>query len=435
MITGFFFASIFRALLALPLEIAIVRVHRLRHHRVQSSEDTTTIIWIVNFAIFTRPLGWTVACVVADEILAHRLGLLTGIARTLVPRVYLAVSACRAWRTVASVPYLRVGDATRTAVQAGLRVAKRSSEFAIVTVIIGRTEAGVAGLFGGTHAAVLARRTVAEINFYLAVTAHVAGFAIAVIVVDELYTILSSRGGARIRETLVYVALAARTDETRRATTLESSDLVGARAVVVTRTVDAVVDVYLAYYSQRTGRTRAAEIIDEIVTSTAVLAGIRSTIVNVELAILSLEALGALALVRAHEILAYSAVLTRCRVAFVYLLLAVRSGISVDAVATMTVADVLTGPVVAQMLFRYVLTEGCVLAGYHLDVANLAGPTGRAVAVIFVLVLNACGAILARHVRTPVDVLVATLAGVPVWTVTRVVLIRIVVTGRTVQAR
>lgn len=86
----------------------------------------------------------------------------------------------------------------------------------------------------------------------LAVATHVAGAAVAVVVVDELYTVLRARAGARVAETLVDVSLAPRSHESGRTLALEPAHLVHTRAVVVTRPWHTVVHVDLTDDPQRT---------------------------------------------------------------------------------------------------------------------------------------------------------------------------------------
>lgn len=182
----------------------------------------------------------------------------------------------------------------------------------------------------------------------------------------------------------------------------------------------AVVHVNFAYETESAGRTRAVKRIDQIVAYTAILAGIRMAIVDIELTILTLKTCDAIALIRTDEVSAGSAILTRRGFALVYLYLTVRTGIAFQTLAAMTVAYVLAGAVVAEILFGHAFANCGVLARDHFHIAHLAGPSGRAVAVILVLVLHARCLILTRIVGAPVDVLVATLACVTVGTVARV---------------
>lgn len=95
----------------------------------------------------------------------------------------------------------------------------------------------------------------------------------------------------------------------------------------------------------------------------------------------------------------------------------------------MTVADILAATVVTEILLGHALPDGRVFAGDHLHVADLAGPTGRAVTVVLVLVLHARGLILTGIVRAPVNVLVASSPRVTIWTMTSVILYMIVTGG------
>lgn len=59
-------------------------------------------------------------------------------------------------------------------------------------MIISRTDANVLVGLSRAKTAVLTRRAITEIYLDLAMTAHIAGFAVAVIVVDQLYAVLST---------------------------------------------------------------------------------------------------------------------------------------------------------------------------------------------------------------------------------------------------
>ena len=141
----------------------------------------------------------------------------------------------------------------------------------------------------GAHAAIVAGRALAKVDFQFAVTAHVARLAVASVVVDQLDAVQSSSSRARIGETFVDVAFASRPDETGRTLALESADLVDASASVVTGSFETLVDVDLAEDAQRSVWTGAREGVDQVVTDAAILARIRIAVVDVVLAIGALE--------------------------------------------------------------------------------------------------------------------------------------------------
>lgn len=66
-----------------------------------------------------------------------------------------------------------------------------------------------------------------------AVTPHVAGPTVAVVVVDELYTVQSARASTRVAEALVDVSLTPRSYKPCWTVALEASHAVHTRAVVV----------------------------------------------------------------------------------------------------------------------------------------------------------------------------------------------------------
>jgi len=181
---------------------------------------------------------------------------------------------------------------TRAAVLTWLGIAVRANKFAIGTVIIAGAHTRVPVLFSRAYTTVLTRRAVAEIHLDLTVTTHITRLTIAVIVVDQLYTILCARRGARIRQTFVDIAFTSRSDETGRTFALETAHLIGTCTVVMTGTYQAVIGVDVAYDTESTERARTIEAVDLIVTDATVLAGIWLAIVDIELAVLTLEAFG-----------------------------------------------------------------------------------------------------------------------------------------------
>jgi hypothetical protein len=61
-----------------------------------------------------------------------------------------------------------------------------------------RADAGVTQFSVDAHASIVARRDFAEIDFELAMSAHVARLAMATVVVDELHAVEGSSSRARI---------------------------------------------------------------------------------------------------------------------------------------------------------------------------------------------------------------------------------------------
>lgn len=80
--------------------------------------------------------------------------------------------------------------------------------------------------------------------------AQLTWFAIAVVIVHKLNTILSSDNSARIRQTLIDVSFASRSNKSKRAAAFETADFVNASTVVVASSRDAVIDVYITDYAQ-----------------------------------------------------------------------------------------------------------------------------------------------------------------------------------------
>lgn len=291
-------------------------------------EDATAIVGIVELAVLAFPFGWAVAGVISQQILAHGIGLLARIAKTLVLGVNLTVGSSGAGWTVASVADATVGDAARASVQTWFRITVRSRELTVVSIVVARADAGVSGLFSGTDSTILAGRAVAEVYLNLAVPAHVARLAVAVVVVHQLHAVLGTGSSARVGQTFVNVTFATRANESWRALALEASDFVDAGAVVMTGIDNTIVDIDFTEVSESSRWTRAAEVANEIMTGSAVLTRVETAIVNVQLAVLSLESLGAVTLIRSHEVSTSSSVLARCGVALVDLGLTVASGVA-----------------------------------------------------------------------------------------------------------
>lgn len=82
-------------------------------------------------------------------------------------------------------------------------------------------------------------------------TTHVAWLAVAVVVVDQLYTVLCAWPRTWVAQTLVDVSLTAWPHEASRTATLKTSNLIHAGAIVMTSSRHTVVYVYLTNYTQR----------------------------------------------------------------------------------------------------------------------------------------------------------------------------------------
>jgi len=281
MIAGFLVAAILDTFLAFAFQVEVVGICDLGYVDIGSAEHAATVSRVIDLAVLAGPLGRAIARVIADQVFANRIRLLARITRAFVPRVHFTMRTSSARWTITSVAVVSLGDAARAAVHARFGVAIGTGELAVDTVKVFRTVTRMPGLLGGAYATVLARRAVAKVHLTFAVPTYKTGFAIAVIVVDQLHAILGTGRRTRIRQALVDITFASRSDETGWTLTFESADLVGARAIVVASTDHAVVHVDLAYEAKSTGRAGTAEGIDQIVARAAVLAWIRLTIVDV----------------------------------------------------------------------------------------------------------------------------------------------------------
>ena len=153
------------------------------------------------------------------------------IAHTFVVIVELAARSRHTGRAAAEESLL-IGT-TAAAVLARIRVALRVG-IAVFARESRRTDARVSRLGAAAHAAVVARRALAEVDLHLAVASHESRFAVAAVVVDQLDAVEGPARRAGIREAFVDVALAARTHEARRTLALETADLVHACSSVMT---------------------------------------------------------------------------------------------------------------------------------------------------------------------------------------------------------
>jgi len=277
-----------------------------------------------------------------------------------VPGIEFTMHTGRTWQAVTLITIS--DDMTCTAILTRFGVTVGTSEFAIGTVIVTRTDANVSVVFCRAKAAILTWRAIAEIHLDLTVTAHIARFAVAVIVIDQLYAVLSTGRGARIRQAFINIALASRSDKTGRTFAFEATHFVGAGAIIVTSGHRAIVNVDFAYETKSTRGTGTCKIVDQIMTSTTILTRIWSAFIDVKFAILTLETLGALTLIRTNEILASCAVLTWRRIALIYLLLTIRASVTVKAMTTMTISYIFAGAVVAKTVLRHALSYGGILA-------------------------------------------------------------------------
>lgn len=149
------------------------------------------------------------------------------------------------------------------------------------------------GRKSSTNSSILARRAFTEIDFRFAVNTHVTWFAVAMVVIDELNTVLSAKGRAGVREALVDVSFTARTNKTWRTLTLIAAYFVSTSTVVVANPLHTVVHVDFTNIPQSSRRARAAVAVNKIVAGAAILTGIRGAVVDVEFTVKPLKPFGA----------------------------------------------------------------------------------------------------------------------------------------------
>ncbi len=284
--------------------VETAQVH-LGHHRLPQASRRTPV---VNLAVLSRLFRRTIARVITQFILTHRIRMLTRIAIALIQRVNFAISTGGTQRAIAHVAF-PIRNSANPAVLARIRLAVVPARLAVLPVVPFRTRALVSRVDRRANPAVLARRSRAEVHLGLAMPPHETRFTVAMVVVDQLDAVQSTGVRARVRQTLVDVALAARTHEPWRTLAIEAADLIQASTVIVASAGAAVVDVDLAQEAESTRGTTAREPVDQIVTSATVLARVGFAVVDVELAILPLEAFGAVARVRPDEVLTRGTVL------------------------------------------------------------------------------------------------------------------------------
>lgn len=156
-----------------------------------------------------------------------------------------------------------------------------SGKFTVFAIESIRTDTMVTTLLRGADASILTRRIGAKVHLILAVSAHVAGFTVAVVVVDQLNAVQCASIRARIRQTLIDVTFATRTHKSRRAGTFKTAHAIDTSAIVVARTRLTIVLIEFTNNAQSTGRTGTAEGLNEIVAGASILTGIRRAVINV----------------------------------------------------------------------------------------------------------------------------------------------------------
>ena len=204
------------------------------------------------------------------------------------------------------------------------------------------------------------------------VSASVSGFAVALIVVEELDTVGSSLGGAGVGQTLVDVSLTPVPGVSGATLAGEAANLVHTRASIEAGAHVAVIKVLLAILSISSRRTGALELANEVETRAPVVTGIASTLVDVPLALGALKSLGALTAVGGEQVCAGGAVVTGVGAASVRLVLAVGAPEPVGAVAGVGEPGVAAAaPVPAQAGHGGALAVGRHLAADLPHVTNL----------------------------------------------------------------
>lgn len=144
------------------------------------------IIWIEHLTCFTGPFFRAEAFEIGQFVFASSAPL-ARIRITFIVRVSFAVVPARAeWAFTAVAAIIQY---MANALQARTGIAVIAGEFTIFTVESVPAQTVMARLFRGALTAVLTRRIGTEVNLHLAMTSHVAGLTIAIIVVHQLHAI------------------------------------------------------------------------------------------------------------------------------------------------------------------------------------------------------------------------------------------------------
>lgn len=164
-------------------------------------------------------------------------------------------------------------------------------------------------------------------------TTSPALLAVALVVVQELYTVRGAVVGAGVGQTLVDVTLAPGPGVARTTLAGEASDLVHTDSTIETCSDVAVVKILLTQRSFCSRRTGAFELSNEIDTSASIMTRVPSTLIDVNLALRTHETLWTLTTVSRHEVAAGCSIVARVGGAGVRFMLTVGAPVALDTVA------------------------------------------------------------------------------------------------------
>jgi hypothetical protein len=361
-----------------------------------------------NFAVLSSPFGLARTIVVADSV--NAMSVLAGIVGALISGVLLAGFASCSGR--AEALKVRALIDAGAAIETGLVFTAAAQELAVQAAVAGGAGAHVAVFARGAYAAILTGAVLTEVSLCLTVSSHEAVFANAVVVVDQLDALLGAAGRAGVGQALVDISFTSGSDKAWSTFAFVASDFVNTGSSVMAGSFETLVNIDLTEYSKGSVRTRAPEVIHQIVTGSTVLTGVSFTVVDVEFAVAPLVAFGTGALVGANQIFAGGAVLTGIGQAFVDLTLAVAAVIPVSADALVAAAGVSAeSSVLTKSVRRHMLHSGGAFARHATNVTDLAGPVLQTVTVEGGSSLRTPSSIFAGRVAAPVDDLFALVAG------------------------
>jgi len=251
----------------------------------------------------------------------------------------------------------------------------------------------------GANASVLARISLAKVSSRFTVATHPSGTANAVVVVDELDTLLCSQRRARIGKTFVDISLTSGANVSGWTFTFVSTDFIDTNSSMMAGPIKTLVDVDFAKDANGSMGTSAFEIVDQIVADSIVLARVGQAVIDVVLTVLALKSWRAVTLVSANEISTSSSILTGIRLALIDFLLAVAALVAISAhTLVLAISNITTVTSVSAKLLRARESRinGGGLAGHLPHIAKLSSPTCLAIALEGGTSLNTTGAIFTR---------------------------------------
>lgn len=139
---------------------------------------------------------------------------------------------------------------THSVIQAWIWIASVTKVLAITARISFLAKAGMTTFQCCTHTSILTGFMLTKIHFHFAMSAHVALFAIAHVIVDQLNTVQCSNVVTWIWQTLINVSFASRPHKTWWTSTFKSANFIYACTIVMTCSKYTIIYIDVANYSE-----------------------------------------------------------------------------------------------------------------------------------------------------------------------------------------